>query len=110
MALGLGGQDWYRTRRAMEGTLSIGGGQRRRAGSRRDCGAEEEDWGTQWCQQGQHPTGAYLCPALSWYRDIMVNPHRQGTCPHINDSPGKQAIKEIHNKYIIIDCDERFGL
>lgn len=48
--------------------------------------------------------------ALSWYRDIMVNPHRQEPCPHINDSPGKQAIKEIHNKYIIIDCDERFVL
>lgn len=36
----------------------------------------------------------------------MVTTHRQEPCLHVNDSPGKQAIKEIHNKYIITGCDE----
>lgn len=39
-------------------------------------------------------------------RDVMVTTHRQGPHPHVNDSPGKQAIKEIHNKCIITGCDE----
>lgn len=80
-ALGLGGQDWCRARRAMEETLSIGGGQRRRAGSRRDCGAEEEDWGAQWCQQGQHPTGAHLCPGPELVQGHNGKPTQAGTLP-----------------------------
>lgn len=38
--------------------------------------------------------------------NVMANTHRQGPCPHVNDGPGKQAIKETHNKYVIPGCDE----
>lgn len=53
----------------------------RRVGSRRGCGAEEEDWGAQWCQQGQHPTGAHLSPGPELVQGHNGKPTQAGTLP-----------------------------
>lgn len=58
----------------MEGTLSIGGGWG--AG-----GAVEPRRRIEWCQQGQHPTGAHLSPGPELVQGHNGKPTQAGTLP-----------------------------